>query len=214
MENKLNLNTDAMKLRYRSAAIGQRQIDELIGIIKGVLIDGEANQSEIEFILRWLEANQESSHDFPANVLYPRIRAAFTDGIIDPLEQAEITEMLYQAIGNDPNPPPEAMSNSTTLPLSQPKPNVTFAGMTYCFTGKFYAGSRDWCQRRVEALGGKAANSISKKVDFLVIGELGSDAWLHSTHGLKIQHAIELREAHGKPHIIDEQHWISIANPL
>ena len=76
MENKLNLNTDAMKLRYRSAAIGQRQIDELIGIIKGVLIDGEANQSEIEFILRWLEANQESSHDFPANVLYPRIRAA------------------------------------------------------------------------------------------------------------------------------------------
>jgi NAD-dependent DNA ligase len=201
--------TEKETLIYRAHAIGQRQVDEMIGIIKGIMSDGQANASEIGFLLQWLEANQTATTQWPASVIYPRILAAISDGHIDPIEQQEITELLSKAIGNDPTPPPEAQSNSTQLPLCDPKPQLVFENKVYCFTGKFYAGSRSWCEQQILAKGGQTAGTITKKIDYLVIGELGSGAWLHSTHGRKIEQAIQLRTDNRKPNIIDEQYWIS-----
>lgn len=36
---------------FRNEAVTDRQIDELIGIIKGVLADGMVSQGEVEFLL-------------------------------------------------------------------------------------------------------------------------------------------------------------------
>lgn len=195
--------------QYRAHAVGQRQIDEMIGIVKGIISDGEANSTEIRFLYQWLEANKSATSQWPANVVYARIFDALQDGHINALEQQEITELLKASIGNDPNPPPEAQSSSTQLPLCNPKPNLFFTDKVYCFTGKFYAGSRSWCEKQVQARGGLTASGISKKIDYLVIGELGNDSWLHSTHGLKIIQAVELRTNGNKLNIIDEQHWIN-----
>lgn len=47
----------------------------------------------------------------------------------------------------------------------------------------------------------------TQDLDYLVIGNCGSRAWLHSTHGLKIQRALELRGVKRKLSIISENHW-------
>ena len=44
-------------------------------------------------------------------------------------------------------------------------------GKTFVFTGTLSCCSRDVAQEIVEALGGKTTNSVSKKTDFLVVGE-------------------------------------------
>lgn len=181
----------------------------MIGIIKGILSDGHVNVDEIEFLNHWLNANKTASNQWPASVIYPRILEAISDGHIDLDEQREISELLNQAIGNDPTPPPEAQSNSTQLPLCQPTPTLIFENKVFCLTGTFYAGSRAWCEEQIHDKGGRTASSMTKKIDYLVIGELGSGAWVHSTHGRKIEQAIQLRDANNKPHIINEQHWMS-----
>jgi hypothetical protein len=41
----------------------------------------------------------------------------------------------------------------------------------------------------------------------LVIGEIGSQDWLHSTHGRKIEKAIEYNDTGAKIAIVPEKHW-------
>jgi hypothetical protein len=37
--------------------IASRQIDELIGIARGLVADDQINQAEVEFLQKWLAAN-------------------------------------------------------------------------------------------------------------------------------------------------------------
>ncbi|BCX88429.1 DNA ligase (NAD+) [Methylomarinovum tepidoasis] len=53
-------------------------------------------------------------------------------------------------------------------PAEKPKP---LAGKTFVFTGTLAAMTREEAKRRVEALGAKVSNSVSKKTDYLVMGE-------------------------------------------
>ena len=61
----------------------ERQIDELIGIAKGVIADGHVCMPEAEFLVQWMETNRAASGLWPATVLYPRVTAALADSRID-----------------------------------------------------------------------------------------------------------------------------------
>lgn len=206
------LDTDGQPLnqRYRGQAVQGRQIDELIGLVKGVLADGVICQQEVEYLLRWLETNRSAAHEWPASVLYPRIAAAMADGHLDDEEEADIMAMLLQAVGGagtSGHHNSAAVGNSTTLPLSDPPPVIEIPEHTFCFTGKFASGTRAWCESVVLERGGIALPSITRKLNFLVIGEIGSRDWLHSTHGTKIQKAVEYRSSGVPLHIVSEQYW-------
>lgn len=192
---------------YRSEAVAERQIDELIGLVKGVLADGAICQGEVEFLYRWLSTNRYASKSWPANVLYPRIVEALHDGHVDEDEEKELMELLMATVGNNTAPLNWQHSNSTSLPLCKPEPPVLFDQQTFCFTGKFNSGTRNWCETQVKQRNGLAASSITKKLNYLVIGEIGSRDWLHSTHGLKIKKAMDYRDSGTPLHIISEKHW-------
>ena len=93
-----NPSTDAhgqpLNDSFRRAAVADRQIDEMLGIIKGVLEDGEVNHTEAVFLLNWMERNREMHRVWPVSVLYPRIYAAMADGFLDETEQSELLAML------------------------------------------------------------------------------------------------------------------------
>lgn len=41
-----------------SDRITSRQIDELVGLARGIAADGDLNQTEVEFLQKWLAANR------------------------------------------------------------------------------------------------------------------------------------------------------------
>jgi hypothetical protein len=94
-------------------------------------------------------------------------------------------------------------------PFDRPQPRVVFKGRSFIFTGKFSYGTRGACQEAVIARGGSAPNkqSISRLLDYLVIGEEGSHAWKKGSYGNKIEAAILSRRDYGSPAIISEEHW-------
>ena len=49
--------------------------------------------------------------------------------------------------------------------------DLKFEGKTFVFTGGLKTMSRDDAESRVDALGGKASSSVSKKTDYVVAGE-------------------------------------------
>jgi DNA ligase (NAD+) len=62
-----------------------------------------------------------------------------------------------------------------------------FAGLTFVFTGSLALYTREEAESLVESLGAKASSSVSKKTNFLVIGEnAGSKLEKAKTLGLKI----------------------------
>jgi hypothetical protein len=87
--------------RYRGAAVADRDIDELIGIVKGVMADGHVVDDEARFLLDWMQTHANVSNVWPVNVLYPRILAAMKDEHVDPAEEMALLGMLRQAIGKN-----------------------------------------------------------------------------------------------------------------
>ena len=192
---------------FRSEAVAERQIDELIGLVKGVLADGAICQGEVEFLYGWMAVNRGASDAWPASVLYPRIAAALADGHMDADEEREIMELLLSTVGGNTAPLDGLKSNSTTLPLCNPAPVIQFEAHSFCFTGTFHSGTRDWCQEQIKDRKGIVASGITRKLDYLVIGEIGSRDWVHSTHGRKIQKAMDYRATKTPLHIVSEKHW-------
>jgi len=93
--------------------------------------------------------------------------------------------------------------------LSQTKlaPQLQFDARTYVLTGAFYFGKRKECQREIVARGGLCGESVTKKTDVLVIGELASRDWLHSSFGLKIKAPMDLCSQGRSIAIVSEEPW-------
>ena len=207
-------NPSAGDIIAKAAAIdrrvGARQVDELIGICRGVLADGELVNAEIGFLADWLETHLECSDQWPYSVLYDRIAAALADGVITEDEEKELLGVLSHVTGGPSvlNAPGERLSPDTSgLPYDDPAPPIVFANHSFCVTGEFAYGPRGRVISAIEERGGRIAGAPSGKTNFLVVGITGAAAWKHSTHGTKIIKALELKQA-GRPiAIIGEKHW-------
>lgn len=207
----LNRNFSAKRLTRRS-------VDELIGLCKGVQADGIVNPDEAVFLSKWLESSFEVIDLWPANMLAERIEKIFEDGRVDEEERKELFNLLSEITGYKPGhevidtSTGEVIDNltraSTLLPLDKPAPAMFFESKVFCFTGKFFYGSRKTCEMEVQARGGAVHPTVSSGVDYLVIGLLGSTDWKHSTFGNKIKSAMNSREKGRKIVIVSEKHWV------
>lgn len=73
-----------------------------------------------------------------------------------------------------------------------------FAGKTLVFTGSLTTMTRDEAQARAEQLGAKTSKSVSKKTDFVVVGEeAGSKAAKAAELGVRVLSEAEWREMAG-----------------
>ena len=187
-----------------------RSIDELIGLSRGILADGVVAQTEAEYLLDWLEKHREFADSFPFNIIYQRVYEMLSDDVLDSEEEGELMAMLLALQGGTlEEHNNQAIAESSTLPLCEPAPVIDFDGKLFVVTGHFASNSRKVVKAQIESLGGIVKSGITKKTDYLVIGEVGSRDWQHSTFGRKIEKAIEYREQNCPVAIISEQHWLS-----
>jgi hypothetical protein len=180
------------------------QLDELIGVARGLLADGAINQDEVEFLETWLVANRDMS-DLPmVNTLYRRVREMMADGVADDEEKAELLETLHGLSGWDLSKLEALRGNA--LPLCNPAPALAFPAHAYCFTGVFNYGRRRLCEEAVIERGA-TAGGLSPKTNVLVVGMYTTDIWQDSAIGSKISNAVEFRRKGIPISIVSEVHW-------
>jgi len=188
--------------------ISDRKTDELIGICRGLTADNVVNKMEAKFLMQWLESNRDRAPVYPFSILYKRLSEMLEDDIIDEDEQSELLDILTRITGGD-TLVNSIESMSTTLPLSKPAPNITINGNTFVFTGVFNSGARKNLEQLVKDLGGQVGKNVTKSTKYLVIGDIGSKDWKHSSFGRKIEKAVQYRdESNADISIIMESHWI------
>lgn len=208
MTDELDEDGQPVAKGYNWNRIKDSRMDELIGICRGVLADGAVVFEEACFLRDWLSRNKQVRHSLAGKMLDDLLARVLADGVVDPNEEEELVVMLSRIIGGTPDDVCDA-SYSSTLPLDDPAPKVIFEGMAFCFTGKFQYGARKKCQEITEKSGGVIHKSPNKSTNFVVIGEIGSRDWAHSTGGRKIENAIRLREEGNGVCIVSEAHWCS-----
>lgn len=184
--------------------ISSRQIDELTGLARGLCADRVLNEAEVEFLQGWLAANMVVSGNPIIATLYDRVAEVLADGVADPDERQELLQALEDFSGNDIEL--GETLKSTTLPLCNPVPDLTFAGQAYCFTGTFSYGGRSQCEQAVVERGG-TCGSLTRKTNVLVIGVYATESWKHSAFGHKIVKACEMRDSGIPISIVSEEHW-------
>lgn len=184
--------------------ISDRQIDELIGIARGLGADGVINQPEVEFLQAWLASNRAISNQPVVRVLYCRVQEMLADGVADDGERADLLETL-NAFSNRDGELGEVLK-STTLPLCDPAPTLTFRGRRYCFTGTFNFGTRKQCEAAAQSLGANVG-SLTQQTNVLVVGVYATESWKHSSFGNKIMKACEYRDEGLPISIVSEAHW-------
>lgn len=87
------------------------------------------------------------------------------------------------------------LEGEVSAPVSQ-----KFAGMTFVLTGELTTMTRREAEERIEALGGKASGSVSKKTTYLVAGEsAGSKLTKAQELGVKILTELELQQMMDAP---------------
>jgi NAD-dependent DNA ligase len=192
-----------------------RGLDEFIGICKGLVFDGVVNYDEAKNLLVWLQNNRYIADKWPAVEIYEKLRIMLKKGFLSSEDEGELLSHLVALTGN-PDVMFSGRNPSGNLPLCNPPPDVYFDGAVFVITGNLKIGSRAQVVDLITELGGEVVlKNVRMDTNFLVIGDIGSQAWIHSTHGRKIERAIELRDQLKTGiGIISEDHFTNAVNRL
>ena len=109
-----------------------------------------------------------------------------------------------EKLAKQAKPKPKPKPAATTTPAFNP------AGKKFLFTGKLATMSRHDAKRRIAELGGVAAGSVSKDLDYLVVGDEGSPLYGAGAKGDKLLAAETLIAGGAKLKIISENAFLSI----
>ena len=104
-----------------------RNIDELIGLARGILADGKVDQVEAETLQKWLIAVSGMEHPMLHNLLV-RVNEMLEDGVLDE-ESAELFETLNELTSGTSKP---VKFSNPSLPLDNPEPDISVEGSTFC----------------------------------------------------------------------------------
>lgn len=75
-------------------------------------------------------------------------------------------------------------------------------------TGKFAYGARSAVFGAIAALGGLPTDAApNRTTNYVVIGAFASRDWINTSHGRKIEKAVELRAKGTGLRILAEEHW-------
>lgn len=83
-------------------------------------------------------------------------------------------------------------------------PPVTFAGRTFCITGRFDTLRRTQVEREIRRRGGSTIEHVRGTLDYLVVGGASSTGWKFGGYGAKLARARQLREKGASLEILTE----------
>ncbi len=185
-----------------------KSINSLLGIVSGLVSDGELNDKEVLFLKTWCNENMHIANQYPANIIFRRVHEVLVDGVITHEEREHLLNELKIISGNDfaetGSALPENIQN-----IFDDDPTVIIPSNEFVFTGRFMFGTRAVCETAVVHRGGLVKEYITEKTNYLVIGTRTSPDWIAENFGRKIQKAAEMVDSGDyEISIVREADWV------
>jgi len=179
-------------------------INHFLGLCIGCISDGKVNQQEFKKITLWIESNKHLSEQWPISAISERVSEILKDNFASESELSDFAETLKLITGFQFLETGDAESASTEF-IFDNVDDVVFEGQAFCFTGKFISAPRGYIEDKVATLGAELKSSVSAKLNYLVVGLVGSKDWMYSSHGRKIEQALQLKQNGSEIKIISER---------
>ncbi|MDR0847869.1 MAG: BRCT domain-containing protein, partial [Propionibacteriaceae bacterium] len=106
------------------------------------------------------------------------VGSALADGVLTEEEKASILAVI-----------------DSVLDVTEDGAEVVFDGRSFCLSGNFTHGSKAEVEQHITSRGGSILKSVTRKCDYVVVGELGSDAFSFGNFGAKVAKARELQDS-------------------
>ena len=171
-------------------------MQRLHGILTGIAADGRVTEAEVRELSAWIAKHQHLKSCWPYDEIDTLVTSVLSDGHIDECEHralvsffAEFTGPVLQSAQGKIQPP-ESMKIEALCAVC---PEIVFGGSTFCFTGESSKYSRSEFHKIVQDLGGKSRESVSKRLNYLVVGANGNPCWAYACYGRKVEEAMNLR---------------------
>lgn len=206
----IKIQKDLIDLPYLKLDSIESDRHLLEGLCKGVLANNQLNDSEIKYLKWFLSVNGALKNNYPGKELYTLVEDILRDGIITDEERESLKQALVSFTGCDLDSG-IVDGLATQLPIDNID-SLDLAGATVCLTGEFIHGKRSVCEKEIRQQGANIINSITQKLDYLIIGTLSSKDWRYKAHGRKIEKAISYRDEKGiSLKIISEEQWKTLS---
>ena len=171
-----------------------KSLNSLMGILSGIVSDGELNDKEILFLKTWLDEHTYLGLQYPASIIFRRVHEVLIDGVITPSERTHLLEELKILSGNDFSNTGAAMPEQIES-IFDTDPMVIFDKNEFVFTGDFLFGTRVACEEAVVRRGAVVKSYVTQKTNYLVIGTRSSPDWITANFGRKIQKAADMQNS-------------------
>lgn len=171
----------------------------LQGIFHGILADGVLNDNEIFKLHGWLSENEHLNSHYPYDEIRSLVLSIVADKKIEDEERAILTAFIKQFVELKNKDTAEKVEKDTEgvsiIGICAIDPEIIFENKTFCITGILSRGTRSQLQKAITTKGGIPVNSISKKTDYLIIGDTNNACWSYSCYGRKVEKALDLRKS-------------------
>ena len=186
------------------------KIQQLQGMVHGMIADGKLSDSEIKQLNEWLNDNDFLSGTYPFDEIYSLLLAAKDDGTISEDERNMLIAFFTNFIDTKESCNIHEVDARKLRELYSIQgicavcPEISFDGTTFCFTGASTRGTRAEIAKIVESKGSHFTNGVTQKTDYLIVGGDGNPCWAFSCYGRKVEKAMDLRKAGYKVVIVHE----------
>jgi len=188
-----------------NVAVQDRCLDDLVDLTDSMRGTVAAGTPEARLLHTW-SVQSLDEEDPTAKARLFRLVVAQLDKRVDAEKGSQMKAVFARIVG------PQAVA--ATIPLSNPRPALNFAGHIFVFTGKF-AVPRTECAAVVERHGGSFSPRVTRKARYLVVGSAPSPTWKYGAWGTKVERAMRYRnERDVNLAIISEMHFNTSANWL
>jgi NAD-dependent DNA ligase len=182
-------------------------LQHLQGILTGILADGTISKLELEGLKLWIEENNHLECCWPYDEINAVVSSVMVRKKLNEEQHKALISLFadFSLLGDDRTitNPPVKIENFVTGVCSL-CPEVTFRGRSFCFTGTSSVMTRNQLKKVVENLGGRCINSVSSRLDYLVIGAEGNPCWAYACYGRKVETAVRLRKEGHQVQLIHE----------
>lgn len=197
-------------------------IQQLHGIMHGIMADGHVNIDEAKGLQSWLDDHFDLKGTYPYDELDALLTTILADQKIDEQEQQilrsffeDFIEVSFaKRVRAEGQRVKAGLPKTFTLPgICSMCPEIGFDGRVFTFTGTSSKATRKQIVDQITGLGATFSPNVTSQTHYLVVGAGGNQCWAFSCYGRKVEKAVDFRKSGGTILIVHESDfWDAVAD--